>query len=377
MKTVQLRKYKNSDWEYLSPKIELESPLVLVFGNRYDLEDESVYKSIKKLFKKAHIVFGSTSGNITANLVEDDCITITAIEFEKSKFEIETINLSETDSNSYDAGVELVNNLSHDDLKYIMVISDGSFVNGSELARGMNFAAKNEVLITGGLVADGDRFERTIVSYNENPKDGEIVAIGFYGESFEATSSVHGGWKPFGPERIVTKSKANILYELDNKPALDLYKRYLGDKSAQLPSAALLFPLGVKSDDDAQPYVRTVLNINEEYNAMIFAGDIPVNSKVQLMMTNVDRLVRSSEFAVKQALEYKKDKPQLAIMVSCIGRKLILDQRTIEEVQEAKGVLGNEITVSGFYSYGEIAPFEGENMCQLHNQTMAVTLISE
>lgn len=377
MKTVQLKKYKDNDWEYLTPKIDLKSPLVLVFGNRYDLEDANIHKSVKKLFNKPHIIFGSTSGNITSNSVEDDCLTITAIEFERSTFKVETINLSQTNLNSYDAGVNLVNRLSNNELKYIMVLSDGSFVNGSELTRGMNFAANNEILITGGLVADADRFERTIVSYNENPKDGEIVAIGFYGESFEATSSVHGGWKPFGPERLVTKAKGNILYELDNKPALDLYKKYLGDKSSQLPAAALLYPLGVKTEEEEQSYVRTILNINEEYNAMIFAGDIPVNSRVQLMMTNVERLVRSSEFAAKRALEDKTNRPELALMVSCIGRKLILDQRTIEEVQEVKGVLGKETTVTGFYSYGEIAPFEGGNQCQLHNQTMAVTLISE
>lgn len=377
MKTVQLKKSKNESWQLLSPELKLNKPLVLVLGNRYDLEDPQIHKNITKLFPKGQVVYGSTSGNITTNSIHDDCVTITAIEFERSWFEIKTINLSETELDSYRAGVELVNKLPKEQLKYIMVLSDGSFVNGSELTRGMNDAVNNSVLITGGLCGDDDRFERTVVSYNENPKDGEIVVIGFYGETLEVTSSVSGGWKPFGPERTVTKSKSNILYELDNKLALDLYKKYLGDKSNELPAAALYYPLGVKVNDEDQPYVRSILNINEEYNAMIFAGDIPLNSKVQLMMTNVDNLVRASEQASEQALEVRTQKPQLAFLVSCIGRKILLDQRVLEELEETKRVLGDNVAVSGFYSYGEIAPFDDENMCQLHNQTVAVTLISE
>ena len=208
-------------------------------------------------------------------------------------------------------------------------------------------------------------------------KQGEIVAIGFYGETLEVTFSIHGGWTPFGPERIVTKSQSNILYELDNQPALDLYKKYLGEKAKELPGAALLYPLKLKSVDEKQSIVRTILNINEEDHAMILAGDIPENSKVQLMMSNVDNIANASERAARQALELRENEPQLALLVSCIGRKLVLDQRVEEEIEEVVNVVGEKTTISGFYSYGEIAPFHGENNCQLHNQTMAITLISE
>ncbi|MFD0988935.1 FIST signal transduction protein [Mariniflexile jejuense] len=377
MKIVQLVKHKNKNWQYLTPNLKLKKPLVLVFGNRFQLEEPTVYNNIKTIFPDGHIVFASTSGNITSQTIEAECITITAIELEKSSFKVKTINLSQTNLNSFDAGVKLVNQLKGEHLKYILVISDGSFVNGSELTKGMNWVSDNNVLITGGLCGDDARFERTLVAYNENPKDGEIVAIGFYGATFEASSSVYGGWQPFGPERIVTKAKGNILYELDHQPALNLYKRYLGEKSAQLPLSALYYPLKVTPKNEDHSYVRTILNISEEHNAMIFAGDIPVDAKVQLMMTNVESLAKASEEATKQALVNKSQKPDLAILVSCIGRKLVLDQRAIEEVEESRMVLNNAIPMCGFYSYGEIAPFNEENMCQLHNQSMAITLISE
>ncbi|MEP5340849.1 MAG: FIST N-terminal domain-containing protein [Algibacter sp.] len=375
MKTVQLKRDKTDGWQYLTENLPLIKPLVLVLGNRYMLESKTVYSDVKALYPDGHIVFGSTSGDITSNRVDDDAITITATEFEKSQFLIKTSNIINTDS--YKTGADLVNQFPKEGLKYVFVLSEGSFVNGSELTKGMNASFENNILITGGLCGDAARFEKTVASYNENPKPGEIIAIGFYGETLEVSFSIHGGWTPFGPERVVTKSSSNVLYELDNKPALDLYKKYLGDKSIELPAAALLYPLNVKSIEEKQSFVRTILNINEDENTMILAGDIPENSKVQLMMTNVDNIANASERAARQALELRTSKPQLALLVSCIGRKLVLDQRVEEEIEEVVAVLGNETTICGFYSYGEIAPFHGENNCQLHNQTMTITLISE
>jgi hypothetical protein len=378
MKTVQLIKQKNKKtWEYLSAEQELNMPLVLVFGNRYLLEDSNLYNEIKEMFPNGHLVFGSTSGDITAKSVEDESITITAIEFEKSHFLIKTSNVLNSKLDSFITGKNLIEQFPAEGLKFAFVISDGSFINGSKLTKGMNAANENNLLITGGLCGDGARFEKTLASYNENPKQGEIVAIGFYGDTLEVSFSIHGGWIPFGPERIVTKSDSNVLFELDNQPALDLYKKYLGEKSKELPAAALLYPLNVKSEDEEQSFVRTILNIDEQNNTMILAGDIPENSKVQLMMTNVDNIAHASELAAKEAIGIRKNKPQLALLVSCIGRKLVLDQRVEEEIEEVVAIVGKDTTISGFYSYGEIAPFNLEINCQLHNQTMTITLISE
>ena len=377
MKTVQLVKHKNKDWEYVIEKQDLKEPLVLVFGNRYMLEDKAVYEDIRQLFPDGHIVFASSCAEISSNTVNQDSITITAVEFEKSKFIIKTSNVLNADLDSYKTGSDLIKQLPQEGLKYVFVVSEGSFINGSQLTKGMSSATEDNLVITGGLCGDDARFEKTLAAYNENPKEGELVAIGFYGDSLEISFSIHGGWTPFGPERIVTKSKDNILFELDRQPALDLYKKYLGDKAKDLPGAALLYPLNVTSTDESQSIVRSILNINEEENAVILAGDIKENSKVQLMMTNVDNIANASERAATQALQYRKNKPELAILVSCIGRKLVLDQRVEEEIEEVIEVIGNEAVTTGFYSYGEIAPFHGETSCQLHNQTMTITLISE
>lgn len=376
MKTVQLQRQKDKEWQYLSVKQTLQNPLVLIFGNRYLLEDSDVYKEVRALFPDGHLIFGSSSGDIVAGAVNDEHITITAIEFEKTYFEVQTTSILDANNDSKLAGKTLVDKLTKEGLKHIFVISEGSSVNGSDLTKGMQESAP-DVLITGGLCGDAARFEKTLASYNEQPKEGEIIVIGFYGETFEASFSIYGGWTPFGPERLITKSEGNVLYEIDDKPALDLYKRYLGDKAAELPGSALIYPLNVKSEENEQSFVRTILNIDEEQNAMILAGDVPEKATVQLMMTNMDNIAVASETAASRAMEGRKTPPELALLISCIGRKLVLDQRVEEEVEEVMSVIGNDTTIAGMYSYGEIAPFYGEHSCKLHNQTMTITLISE
>jgi len=233
------------------------------------------------------------------------------------------------------------------------------------------------VSISGGLCGDDARFEKTLAGYNENPKEGEVVCIGFYGDTLEITSANYGGWTSFGPQRTITNSKNNVLYELDGKPALDLYKLYLGDKAKGLPETALLYPISVHMKDSKEVLVRTILNIDEENNAMILAGDVPEGSKVQLMMSTVDDIAEGALRAGEFAMRDRKSKPELALLVSCVGRKLVMNQRTEEEVEEVRTAIGTETKTMGFYSYGEMAPFAGQQDCKLHNQTMTLTLLSE
>ncbi len=376
MKITQGKKLKDKDWLFTN-KQDLKNPLVLVFGNRYLLEDENIYDEIKTLFPDGHIVFGSTSGEIISNTVFENSIAITAIEFEKSSFEIKTENILDHKKDAYKAGETLVKKFSEENLKHLFIVSEGSFVNGSDLISGLESSNQNRFAITGGLCGDDDRFERTLASYNENPKEGEIIAIGFYGETLEITFANYGGWMPFGPERIITKSKANILWEIDNAPALDIYKIYLGAKSAELPHAALLYPLSVKALENDKPIVRTILNIDEANNTMILAGDVPEGSIVQLMMANVDDIADGALKAAELAMENRKNEAQLGLLVSCVGRKLVMDQRVEEEVEEVQYAIGADVPISGFYSYGEMAPFAHNKKCILHNQTMTLTLISE
>lgn len=377
MKIQQGVKEKNGAWQFLQEKEALKNPLVLIFGNRYALESANIYAEIRELYPDGHLVFGTTSGEIIESRVYEESVVLTAIEFEKSSFEVVRENMNNFEMDVEELGESLIETLPTKNLKHTFIISEGTNVNGSGLIKGLETNLDEKVSISGGLCGDDARFERTLASYNENPKEGEIVCIGFYGDTLEITSANYGGWTGFGPHRTITKSKNNILYELDNKPALDLYKQYLGEKAKGLPEAALLYPLSVHKPDSKEVLVRTILTIDEENNAMILAGDVPVGSKVQLMMSTVDDIAEGAAVAGEYAMRDRKNEPELALLVSCVGRKLVMDQRTEEEVEEVRNSIGEHSKMVGFYSYGEMAPFAGQKECKLHNQTMTLTLLSE
>ncbi|WP_339714056.1 FIST N-terminal domain-containing protein [uncultured Kriegella sp.] len=378
MKTVQAIKVAAGvPFKFKGEHKVLNNPLVLVFGNRYILEDEGIYKEVRDLFPSGHIVFGSTSGEIMEDSVYENSAVLTAIEFEKGSFLVKRENVANFANDDTDLGEHLMKSFSQENLKHLFLVSEGSTVNGSALIAGFEQNKNKGVGLSGGLCGDDGRFEKTLSSYNENPKEGEIVAIAFYGESLEITSANYGGWMPFGPERVITKSQDNILHELDDKPALDLYKKYLGEKAKELPQSALLFPLSVRHPNEEVAIVRTILNIDEESNTMIIAGDIPEGSKVQLMMSTVDDIANGARTAAKYAMNKRSAAPELALLISCVGRKLVMGQRTEEEVDEVLSVIGENTVVTGFYSYGEMAPFADQDACKLHNQTMTLTLLSE
>jgi hypothetical protein len=373
---MKIKQYQLKENQQL-PEIVENAQVVLAFGERALIEQQGIFEGFRKSFPKANIVFCSTAGEILDTQVSDNTLAVTAIEFEKTRTETTVTNIGNF-KDSFSAGKQLVESLQHDNLRHIIVLADGQLVNGSELVRGMNQLLHESVTISGGLAGDGARFQKTLVGLNANIIAGNIVAIGLYGDNLVVGHGSSGGWDSFGPFRRVTKSKSNVLYELEGKSALDLYKQYLGDLASGLPGTALLFPLSIKTDDDSEPVVRTVLSVNEAEHSMTFAGDIPLGSQARLMKANFDRLIDAASGAASNTFTpFNGMQPELAILISCVGRKLVLDQRVEEEVESVRGILGDKTKLTGFYSYGEISPLMKSNKCELHNQTMTITAFSE
>lgn len=353
--------------------------ITLVFGSRYTLENEDVIQKLLPSSPDNHVIMCSTSGQIADTLVYDDELVLTGISFEHTKIQIAKTNIINSED-SYKIGKQLAGELSKENLVHILIFSDGHIANGGELVKGFNEVLENNVKVTGGMAGDAARFQRTLVGHNETPELGNIVALGLYGDSLEVAYGYSGGFDPFGPYRKVTKSKGNVLYELDGKNALDLYKDYLGDLAAELPGSALFFPLSITLPGSDIPLVRTILSVDETTNSMTFAGDIPEGCTARLMRSNIEHVVDAAEGAAQKCLDTHSNKssPQLALLISCVGRKLILDQRIEEETEAVKDVLG-DATMTGFYSYGEICPSNTgtHQYADLHNQTMTITTFSE
>lgn len=371
--------YKDNDFSIEKNQDNLDfskAQLVLGFGSSTLISLPKSFEDIKNKFPNAQIALCSSAGEIFNKEVLDNTISLVAIEFLNSTISTSEVNIEDFNS-SYDAGVSLIKNLSSENLKMVFVLSDGGKVNGSELVKGMNSIKNKETLITGGLAGDGINFEKTFVGLNKLPQTGKIIAIGFYGNKLVLSHGSIGGWESFGLERTVTKSKDNVLYEIDNKNALDLYKNYLGKYAEELPSSALLFPLSIKLYQDQETIVRTILSIDEKNHSMTFAGDIPEGSKVRFMKANFDRLIDAASDAANSCLKMNSFSTKLAILISCVGRKIILNNRIDEEIDAVSEIFGNKTLLTGFYSYGEISPLKPMANCELHNQTMTITCINE
>ncbi len=376
---VQQNLFKAGKWEETLGPSTAPNPftLALVFGDMNEVKSPFLFKHIRALYPVADIVLASTSGEVLGDRVLENSVVVTGVAFNKTKIRSVQKNLKDY-SSSFELGNDLFKALNGADLAGIFLVSDGQIVNGSELVDGLNRANVNNVPITGGLAGDNAVFSSSVTGLNEIPIEGNVIGVGFYGNNFMMGHGLWAGWDEFGRERTITRSEKNVLYEIDGQSALGLYKEYLGEHAQKLPGSALLFPLAISIENKTGKLVRTILSINEDQNSMTFAGNMPVGSKVRLMKANFDKLIEGIYGSTSQLLDQLTNKkPQLSILTSCVGRKLILKQRVSEEVEAACAELGPDVAVTGFYSNGEISPIIAGGFCELHNQTMTITSLCE
>jgi hypothetical protein len=335
------------------------------------------FEDVRKAYPQAHLLGCSTAGEICGTRVLDDSLVVTAVHFERTQVKGTSTTIAGKED-SFAAGERLAATIEKDGLVHVLVLSDGLTINGSELVEGLLAGLPAGVTVTGGLSGDGERFRETLVVWDEAPRSNLIAVLGLYGNRLRIGYGSLGGWDSFGPERLITRSQGNVLYDLDGKSALALYKKYLGEHASGLPATGLLFPLSIRTKGGDTGVVRTILSVNEQNQSMTFAGDMPEGAYARLMKANFDRLIDGAVDAARRSYEaIGSSPPELAILISCVGRKLVLKQRIEEEVEGVREILGGHAALAGFYSYGEISPFTPSAKCELHNQTMTITTFAE
>ncbi len=359
----------------------LQSPaesaqLLLVFADAARLRDPALSQALENGWPGVPSIGCSTAGEIHDTRVHEGSVSITAISFDRTPFRIAVEEVRER-GDSRAVGRVIAERLAAPDLAGIFVLSDGLIVNGSELVLGLSSALPVGLPLTGGLSGDGARFQQTLLLAEGEVRGGRVAAVGFYGDHIRIGCGSRGGWDLFGPTRVITRSEGSILHELDGEAALDAYRRYLGHHAADLPASALRFPLSLDIPGHSQGIVRTVLGVDASTGSMTFAGDMPVGARARFMHANFERLIDGAQAAAGVCGPSIREPAELAILISCVGRKLVLGQRTEEEVEGVRDVLGPTTPISGFYSYGEISPFTPGAACELHNQTMTITTFAE
>ena len=355
--------------------------LVLVFGSVKRFSEGKLPSFLKSRYPSAQLVGCTTSGEISSAGVFDDSIQITAIQWEKTIQRVAQTKISGM-LNSFEAAANLAKQLKADTLRTVLVISDGLNVNGSELLKGFQ-SVLGSIPIVGGLAGDGGAFVKTLQLFNDTISDNQVIAIGLYGNALITSTGALGGWKPYGPPRKVTKSEKNVVYEMDDKPALPLYRMYIGEAfSRGLPGTGLKFPLAVIEEGKRDvEKIRTLLAIDSKANSLTFAGNVEVGETVRLCQTNHGRLVEGAGNAANLVMDNlgasKTNQAGLALLVSCVGRKGVMAENVGDEVKLVQQILGPQTSVTGFYSYGELAPRPNTTDSVLHNQTMTIGYLSE
>ena len=346
--------------------------LVLAFGDPALTPDGEALSALRAAFGRSVVIGCSASGQLLDDALVDDGLVALAVRFDHTDLHLARTTIDGIDD-SRAAGQRLAEQLPPDGLAGVLLLCDGLDVNGTDVVEGLTAGLSRPVPISGGLASDHARFEHTWVLAGDALGGGLVGAVGLYGDRVRITHGCRGGWEPFGPARRVTRSDGNRLFELDGRPALALYRSYLGVYADGLPGSALLFPLAIQTPDRPAPVVRTVLAVDEDTQSMTFAGDLPEGATAQLMRATHDMLVDGAVAAARDC-GVADVGSAVAFAVSCVGRRLVFGERAEEEVEAVRAVLG-AVPLVGFYSNCEVSP--GTGFSELHNQTMTLALLAE
>lgn len=375
MQCEQLRWISSGGWS--GTHTLHNASLVVYFAGRHSLEPAACYQALREFYPQAIIIGCSTGGEIFSTQVSDDSVAAIAVRLDHTLIRGSLVSI-EKSAESFVKGRELAQALKQPDLRYILLLADGLNVNGSALIEGIYSTLPESVIVTGGLAGDGADFKCTLVGLNNPAIPKQIAAIGFYGDAIQIGYGSVGGWRAFGSLLQITRSDENILYELDGKPALQLYKVYIGPEATNLPKDALLHPLNIRPDINSDhDIVRTIVDVNESNQSLIFAGDVPEGYYVRLMRGENEMLVHGAQEAATLALPETMPDQAFGILVSCIGRRLRMEDAATQEAKAVCDAFQHKIPTIGFYSYGEICHQQFTHKCSLHNQTMTVTVLYE
>ena len=274
-------------------------------------------------------------------------------------------------------------------LRTFIMLPDVLTGNGADIVRGVLDVLGEHFPIVGGAAGDDFLFEKTY-----EYRDGDVVSGGVAGVGLSGTFSfgmgVRHGWVPIGLPMKVTKSKGAVLYELDNRPAVSIYEDYFGAKADALkrePLArmAITYPLGIKVPELDEYLIRDPITVDDK-GAITCAAEIPEGSEIRLMIGSKEKAIEAAQDAARHLMkdfETSKSKPKFLLMFNCIAREKLFSQRAKEEIDAVMDIIGHDVPLLGFYTYGEQAPMGGETrdtkkiMSRFYNETVVMFAAGE
>jgi hypothetical protein len=359
---------------------EKAADLMVVFSS-VSYNQEKMLKGVRSVSKTTPLVGCSDAGEITEQGPSSKQVVVMALSSKDIDFAIGIGRGAVKDSQK--AGQEAAKNAkkkAKGDLSLFISLLDGLAENGAAAVRGIQDVLGENFPIMGGSAGDDFYFKKTYEYYNDKVLSGCLVGIGLSGK-FSFGVGVRHGWEPVGLPMKVTKSKGGKLMEVNNRPALSIYEDYFGKKSEELtkePIArmAYTYPLGMSVEGSPEYLIRDVV-IADDKGEITCAAEIPQGSEIRLMLGDYDKAMAAAKDAASNALKQLNGrKPKAVFIFNCIARWKLLGSKIGDEIKAVQEILGEDVPLIGFYTYGEQAPLAGKlgPKCHsaFHNETLTL-----
>ena len=366
-----------------------DAHLAIVFASvQYD--QQKVIDGVRSVTKDALLVGCSTAGEITTEgPLKKHSVSVMLMNSDAMKFYGGVgENIKADPRAAGKIGAEKVKEQAGADLKAFMMFPDVLVGNGADIVRGVLDSLGEHFPVVGGAAGDDFQFKQTYQYLNDTVYSGSVVGLGFTG-NFKIGIGVKHGWVPVGVPQKVTKSTGSVLHELDGKPAIKIYEDYFGEEEAKqlrtetLAKLAITYPLGMKFPGSDEMLIRDPITV-DEHGSITCAAEVPEGSEVQLMVGSREEAVKVAAVAAQNALEQLDGSaPKGVVIFNCIARNKLFGERAGDEIDAIQGVLGRDLPLMGFYTYGEQAPLGGEvrdiKRCNpaFHNETVVICVLAE
>lgn len=365
------------------------TPEVLIVLGSPRFDHKQLLAGIISVAGDVPMVGGSTAGEISGSGISNESVVIMALGSDTLDFATGIgLDMSQDETA---CGVALVDDFRHrisiKEASSLLIFPDGMGGDGLKVIDGLQSVMGTGFEIVGGYLGDGEDFRTTFQYFNGKVYNNAMPGLLICGKAgFRTGIGVRSGFESIGNRFYCTAAEGNIVKEFDNERALDLYKEFLGDERFQrLPGICLEYPFGLIDDKVSiagKEYfqLRCCLAVDHEKGSITLAASIPEGRAITLTTASRGDIINGAKLAAEQAKESLKDaKPEAILMFSCVGRKLILGRRTQEEVAVVKEVLGKDVPLIGFYTYGEIGPIdktrEELSVSKFHNETVVLWVL--
>jgi len=346
---------------------ELVPTLAIVFSSvAHDLAELSA------IFAKSDIeVFGaSASGEITNDEVHEDSIAVMLLDISRDAYRLNVFDGKGKTSNQVGQSVAEWAETVYDD-PACMVMSAGFRADGDQIVNGIIYAMERQIPLFGGFAGTdpGIAAPETFVFDSSQVLADGVVALIFDRNAIELQGIAASGWKGIGTPKTITKAEGNIVYRIDDEPALDIYDKYLniGDDT----TLAIEYPL-VWIREDGSSVMRAAMSINDD-KSIVYAGTVPEGAKVRFGMSPGSEII---EHAIEHMSKFRQQVPRgdAIVLFSCRARHLALGPMVEDEISAIRKLW--DVPLVGFFTFGEIGP-GAEGRCDFHNYTLVPVLIHE